>query len=272
MAAAAVHARYHLAPSMAPPQHRVAVVATPFRRFRRCGPARQPGPGRIDQPLNFGLFLLAVCECAVGAGAGPDRRRPLAGDPLLPRRIGGPVPRSAGPRRVAGDLLRGRAPRTSTYSQHGDAKVGPPPQRAAVPSADGDPAPTGLGHAARWRATYFNRRWYEVTGLTPEKSLGDAWSDNLHPEDRQRIIDAGVMRSVPVQPTRPSVATAVPMGPIAGTSSRAYPRWMPRAASSSGSAPARTSKDRSGRRRHSRRRPGRRTSSWPSSPTNSARR
>jgi PAS domain S-box-containing protein len=39
-------------------------------------------------------------------------------------------------------------------------------------------------------ATYFNRRWYEVTGLTPETSLGDAWSDNIHPEDRQRIVDA----------------------------------------------------------------------------------
>jgi PAS domain S-box-containing protein len=39
-------------------------------------------------------------------------------------------------------------------------------------------------------ATYFNRRWYEVTGLTPERSLGETWSENLHPEDRQRIIDA----------------------------------------------------------------------------------
>jgi PAS domain S-box-containing protein len=39
-------------------------------------------------------------------------------------------------------------------------------------------------------ATYFNRRWYEVTGLTPERSLGDAWSENIHPEDRQRNIDA----------------------------------------------------------------------------------
>src|SRR5262249_54528829 len=40
------------------------------------------------------------------------------------------------------------------------------------------------------RATYFNRRWYEVTGLTPERSLGDDWSKNLHPEDRQQIIGA----------------------------------------------------------------------------------
>jgi PAS domain S-box-containing protein len=40
------------------------------------------------------------------------------------------------------------------------------------------------------RATYFNRRWYEVTGLTPERSLGDGWAENIHPEDRQQIIDA----------------------------------------------------------------------------------
>ena len=39
------------------------------------------------------------------------------------------------------------------------------------------------------RVTYLNRRWYEVTGLTPERSLGDAWSDNLHPEDRRRVLD-----------------------------------------------------------------------------------
>ena len=39
-------------------------------------------------------------------------------------------------------------------------------------------------------ATYFNRQWYEVTGLTPQRSLGDAWSENIHPEDRQLITDA----------------------------------------------------------------------------------
>jgi PAS domain S-box-containing protein len=39
------------------------------------------------------------------------------------------------------------------------------------------------------KVTYCNQRWYDVTGLTPEKSLGDAWFDSLHPEDRQRIID-----------------------------------------------------------------------------------
>ncbi len=39
-------------------------------------------------------------------------------------------------------------------------------------------------------ATYFNRRWYEVTGLTPATSGGDVWSRIIHPEDRRRLFDA----------------------------------------------------------------------------------
>jgi PAS domain S-box-containing protein len=33
---------------------------------------------------------------------------------------------------------------------------------------------------------YFNRRWYEFTGATPERSVGDGWNPKLHPEDRER--------------------------------------------------------------------------------------
>ena len=33
---------------------------------------------------------------------------------------------------------------------------------------------------------YFNLRWYEFTGLTPEQSLGDNWSTPLHPDDLAR--------------------------------------------------------------------------------------
>jgi PAS domain S-box-containing protein len=33
---------------------------------------------------------------------------------------------------------------------------------------------------------YFNRRWYEYTGQTPEESLGDGWRLPLHPDDRPR--------------------------------------------------------------------------------------
>jgi PAS domain S-box-containing protein len=36
---------------------------------------------------------------------------------------------------------------------------------------------------------YFNRRWYEFTGLYPDQSMGEAWIAALHPEDRPRAQD-----------------------------------------------------------------------------------
>ncbi|MUG97557.1 response regulator [Scytonema sp. UIC 10036] len=36
---------------------------------------------------------------------------------------------------------------------------------------------------------YFNQRWYEYTGLTPEQSRGWGWSHLLHPDDRQRSLE-----------------------------------------------------------------------------------
>ncbi|MGB3298877.1 MAG: PAS domain S-box protein, partial [Phormidesmis sp.] len=36
---------------------------------------------------------------------------------------------------------------------------------------------------------YYNRRWYEYTGLTPEESIGLSWNLPLHPEDKQSSID-----------------------------------------------------------------------------------
>lgn len=46
--------------------------------------------------------------------------------------------------------------------------------------------------------TYFNRRWYEYTGLTRESSLGTGWNMAIHSEDRtpclerwQRTIESG---------------------------------------------------------------------------------
>ena len=33
---------------------------------------------------------------------------------------------------------------------------------------------------------YFNRRWYEFTGLSPEESFGDGWANPLHPDDVDR--------------------------------------------------------------------------------------
>jgi PAS domain S-box-containing protein len=37
---------------------------------------------------------------------------------------------------------------------------------------------------------YFNRRWYEFTGATPEQSEGSGWSPMVHPEDRERAFAA----------------------------------------------------------------------------------
>jgi PAS domain S-box-containing protein len=36
---------------------------------------------------------------------------------------------------------------------------------------------------------YYNRRWYDYTGLTPEESIGFGWSLPLHPEDRRRSLE-----------------------------------------------------------------------------------
>jgi PAS domain S-box-containing protein len=36
---------------------------------------------------------------------------------------------------------------------------------------------------------YFNKRWYEYTGMTPEQSHGWGWSHLLHPDDRERCLE-----------------------------------------------------------------------------------
>lgn len=36
---------------------------------------------------------------------------------------------------------------------------------------------------------YYNRRWYEYIGCTPEECLGHGWNAPLHPEDQQRARD-----------------------------------------------------------------------------------
>nr|WP_228530610.1 MULTISPECIES: ATP-binding protein [Myxococcaceae] len=43
---------------------------------------------------------------------------------------------------------------------------------------------------AAGRVEYFNRPWYALTGRSEEESLGDAWAEALHAEDRPRVIEA----------------------------------------------------------------------------------
>jgi PAS domain S-box-containing protein len=37
-------------------------------------------------------------------------------------------------------------------------------------------------------ATYFNRRWFEYTGMTPAEAAGSPWRDTVHPEDRDELF------------------------------------------------------------------------------------
>jgi PAS domain S-box-containing protein len=37
---------------------------------------------------------------------------------------------------------------------------------------------------------YFNPYWYEYTGLSEKKALGDGWLGAVHPEDRDRVFDS----------------------------------------------------------------------------------
>lgn len=36
---------------------------------------------------------------------------------------------------------------------------------------------------------YFNRRWHEFTGLTPEQSFGKGWQRALHPDDLPQVLE-----------------------------------------------------------------------------------
>ncbi|MEA2765937.1 MAG: hypothetical protein QOK07_2341, partial [Gemmatimonadaceae bacterium] len=38
--------------------------------------------------------------------------------------------------------------------------------------------------------TYFNPYWYEYTGLSEKKTIGDAWIGAVHPEDRERVLES----------------------------------------------------------------------------------
>ena len=44
---------------------------------------------------------------------------------------------------------------------------------------------------------YFNQRWHEYTGLSPEESHGWGWTVIIHPEDKQRAMDQWLLQVLP---------------------------------------------------------------------------
>jgi PAS domain S-box-containing protein len=40
------------------------------------------------------------------------------------------------------------------------------------------------------QTTYFNPYWYEYTGLSEKRALGDGWISAIHPEDRERVAES----------------------------------------------------------------------------------
>lgn len=55
--------------------------------------------------------------------------------------------------------------------------------------ADSLPGLIWLSNLNRQR-TYFNKTWLEFTGRSIEQELGDGWTDNLHPDDRESYLSA----------------------------------------------------------------------------------
>ena len=52
-------------------------------------------------------------------------------------------------------------------------------------------APLGVFHSdAEGRGTYTNPRWQEIFGLTLEQSLGQGWTQSLHPADKDAVFRA----------------------------------------------------------------------------------
>ena len=51
---------------------------------------------------------------------------------------------------------------------------------------------------------YFNRRWYEFTGATPEQSGRSGWSPTVHPEDREQAFAAWRTALGTGEPLKPS--------------------------------------------------------------------
>ena len=94
---------------------------------------------------------------------------------------------------------------------------------------------------SRGYADYFNRRWYDFTGLSFEESAGRGGRRSSIPRMRPHRSSGGAKRGKPARYSTRSIACAAPTAGTAGSSDATFRCAMCTATSAAGSAPRPTS-------------------------------
>ncbi len=85
-------------------------------------------------------------------------------------------------------------------------------------------SPVCIFHAdINGKALYLNRRWSEITGLTLEESLGKAWANALHPDDRDRVLNLWSKAAAQTKPCKSEHRFLRPNGTVTWVISQALP-------------------------------------------------
>jgi len=87
---------------------------------------------------------------------------------------------------------------------------------------------------------YFNRKWFDYTGMTIEQSRGTGGTVVVHPDDMAPCLESGKTHGVSARPTTWSIDCAGKTEPSGGSYAGAIPSAIKKGRSSNGSAPVLT--------------------------------
>ena len=96
---------------------------------------------------------------------------------------------------------------------------------------------------------WYNRRWYDYTGTTPEQMEGWGWQSVHDPAELPRVVEGSRAAIAAGEPWEDTFPLRRHDGAMRWHLSRALPSRDDRAGSSAGSAPIPTSPSACGRRR-----------------------